>query len=195
MLLLLLLLIPIFCMGVSVYIATLYQYVVDKLNVLPLTISIFVIVVIGYILPRLFYNLYKSDTPGSLNAEKKVYNLSNYISYIVLLFFATALCAKFIINRDSYLDIYVALIIIFVFMYITYVYYLDYKNVEFKVNDIVEKNKKTSTMYLENKEYGVKEVYIDPNSEYKIGEKYTFKYNKNSDLFKLKKNKKKKDKK
>ena len=30
MLLLLLLLIPVFCMGVSVYIATLYQYVVDK---------------------------------------------------------------------------------------------------------------------------------------------------------------------
>ena len=100
MLLLLLLLIPVFCMGMSVYIATLYQYVVDKLNVLPLILSVFDIVILGYILPRLFYKIYKSDTPGSLNAEKKISNFSNYLSYIIMLLFAVALLIR--LSMSSY---------------------------------------------------------------------------------------------
>ncbi len=195
MLLLLLLLIPVFCMGMSVYIATLYQYVVDKLNVLPLILSVFDIVILGYILPRLFYKIYKSDTPGSLNAEKKISNFSNYLSYIIMLLFAVALLIKFIITHESYLDIYVSVIIILLFVYTTYIYYFDYKNIEFEVNDITDINKKTKLMYLENKEFGVKELYIGNDTEYEVGKKYILKYNKNSDLFKSNKSVKEKNKK
>ena len=195
MLLLLLLLIPVFCMGMSVYIATLYQYVVDKLNVLPLILSVFDIVILGYILPRLFYKIYKSDTPGSLNAEKKISNFSNYLSYIIMLLFAVALLIRFIITHESYLDIYVSVIIILLFVYTTYIYYFDYKNIEFEVNDITDINKKTKLMYLENKEFGVKELYIGNDTEYEIGKKYILKYNKNSDLFKSNKSVKEKNKK
>ena len=195
MLLLLLLLVPVFCMGMSVYIATLYQYVVDKLNVLPLILSVFDIVILGYILPRLFYKIYKSDTPGSLNAEKKISNFSNYLSYIIMLLFAVALLIRFIITHESYLDIYVSVIIILVFVYTTYIYYFDYKNIEFEVNDITDINKKTKLMYLENKEFGVKELYIGNDTEYEVGKKYILKYNKNSDLFKSNKSVKEKNKK
>lgn len=195
MLLLLLLLIPVFCMGMSVYIATLYQYVVDKLNVLPLILSVFDIVILGYILPRLFYKIYKSDTPGSLNAEKKISNFSNYLSYIIMLLFAVALLIRFIITHESYLDIYVSVIIILLFVYTTYIYYFDYKNIEFEVNDITDINKKTKLMYLENKEFGVKELYIGNDTEYEVGKKYILKYNKNSDLFKSNKSVKEKNKK
>ena len=195
MLLLLLLLVPVFCMGMSVYIATLYQYVVDKLNVLPLILSVFDIVILGYILPRLFYKIYKSDTPGSLNAEKKISNFSNYLSYIIMLLFAVALLIRFIITHESYLDIYVSVIIILLFVYTTYIYYFDYKNIEFEVNDITDINKKTKLMYLENKEFGVKELYIGNDTEYEVGKKYILKYNKNSDLFKSNKSVKEKNKK
>jgi hypothetical protein len=182
-------------MGMSVYIATLYQYVVDKLNVLPLILSVFDIVILGYILPRLFYKIYKSDTPGSLNAEKKISNFSNYLSYIIMLLFAVALLIRFIITHESYLDIYVSVIIILLFVYTTYIYYFDYKNIEFEVNDITDINKKTKLMYLENKEFGVKELYIGNDTEYEVGKKYILKYNKNSDLFKSNKSVKEKNKK
>ena len=50
-------------------------------------------------------------------------------------------------------------------------------------------------MYLENKEFGVKELYIGNDTEYEVGKKYILKYNKNSDLFKSNKSVKEKNKK
>ena len=192
MLVVLLILIPIFCMSVSVYASMLYLYVQGDTQLVPLLISIFLVVVIGYILPRVFYKLYKSNTASSLNAEKKVVLLSNYISYIVLLAFGIALLLRCINNDENVLEIYLAGGIVFLFIYITYAYYIGYKKIEWTIIDVAEKNKKTSILMIENKEYGLYQVYTNSSEKYEVGKRYTFKFNPNSKIFKIKNKKKNK---
>ncbi len=192
MLVLLLILIPIFCMSISVYASMLYLYVQGDSQLVPLLISIFLVVIIGYILPRIFYKLYKSNTASSLNAEKKVVLLSNYISYIVLLAFGIALLLRCIKNDENVLEIYLAGGIVFLFIYITYAYYLAYQKLEWTIIDVSEKNKKTNILMIENKEYGLFQVYVNSTEKYEIGKKYTFKFNPNSKVFKIKSKKKNK---
>ena len=192
MLVLLLLLIPIFCMSVSIYASMLYLYVQGDTHLVPMLISIFLVVIIGYVLPRIFYKLYKSNTASSLNAEKKVILLSNYISYIVLLAFGISLLIRCIKNDENVLEIYLAGGIVFLFIYITYAYFIGYQKLEWTIIDVTEKNKKTNILMIENKEYGLYQVYTNSSDKYEVGKRYTFKFNPNSKIFKIKNKKKNK---
>jgi hypothetical protein len=97
----LLLIIPVFSVGLVLYITNLYDFfVTGNFNELLFIISMSISVVTGYFIPGLFVNLIKSNKIKYLNNKNKYLIISNYISLILLFMLGIALLYRGLLNLN-----------------------------------------------------------------------------------------------
>ena len=182
MLFYLLVLIPLFTMGVSAFVASLYDFYKDDYSLLLLIVSAICIIVTSYILPRVFFASFKPNTKKQLNIMLKINTLSKYVFYILLLLFFVVFACKDLDVSKGYLPVYLKISLIFLGIYYIYTYFIYRKTCTFKVYDIKKINKKVFMLKLKNDEFEDLKYYIDDESKYEIGKNYKFKFNKNTKL-------------
>ena len=136
----LLLIIPIFSIGLVLYIANLYDFLLTgNFNELLFIISTAISVVTSYFIPTLLVNSIKSKSIKFLNNKNKYLIISNYISLILLFILGIALLYRGLLNIN-YTQLLFGIGIISLFVYNTYVYYFYYEEDAFILKNIYEKD-------------------------------------------------------
>ena len=177
----LLILIPLFSIGVVLYITTLYDFfATGNFNELMFLISTILSVVTSYLLPKTFVSIMPAKNAKSLNNRNMILVLSNYISLMLLLLFGVVMLYRGIISVN-YVQIIGGIGCVFVFFYATYFYFFSYEKKEFKLEIIID-NKKYKELTFVNKE-GTVTFYTEDN-KLKEGKKYVLEYNKYTNVVK-----------
>ena len=182
MLFYLLILIPVFTMGVSAFAATLYDYINGDYSIILLLLSTISIIVTSFLLPRVFFACFKPNTKKQLNIMLKINTWSSYMIYILLLIFSVVLLCKDFDISDELLPIYLKVGLVLLSLYYIYSYLIYRKKDSFKVYDIKKINKNVFMLKLSKDDIDSFKYYIDNESKYEIGKSYKFKYNKNNKL-------------
>ncbi len=182
MLFYLLFLIPVFTMGVSAFIASLYDYLNGDFSLILLLFSAVCIIITSYVLPRIFFICFKPNNKKQLNFMLKLISFSSYSFYILLFMFSIVFACKNFSIYEGYLPIYLKFSLVLMCLYFIYVYYISRKKDSFKVYDIKKVNKKAFLLKLSNEQSDDFKYYIEDDSKYEIGKSYKFKYNKNTKL-------------
>ncbi len=182
MLFYILILIPIFTMGVSAFFASLYEYIKGDFSLILLIFSSLSIVITSFFLPRLIFIFYKPNTKKQLNVANKINILSCYVFYVILFFLSLTFCYKNFLTIKEVLPLYLSVFLVLFSSYFIYVYFIFRKIETFQVEDIKKINKNAFLLKLTNDNYNNIRYYVDGNHKYEIGKKYKFKFNKNSKI-------------
>ena len=171
----LLLIIPVFSVGLVLYITNLYDFfITGNFDELLFIISMGLSVVTGYFIPGLFVNLIKSKNIKFLNNKNKYLIISNYISLILLFILGIALLYRGILNLN-YGQLIFGIGITFLFFYGTYAYFICYEEDDFILKVIYTMNS-YNELHFENEDVSI--VYYTDSNKYKENQRYVLKYNK-----------------
>ncbi len=171
----LLLIIPIFSIGLVLYIANLYDFLLTgNFNELLFIISTAISVVTSYFIPTLLVNSIKSKSIKFLNNKNKYLITSNYISLILLFILGIALLYRGLLNIN-YTQLLFGIGIISLFVYNTYVYYFYYEEDAFILKNIYEKDGYKELHFI-NDDLSI--VYYTNDNKLKENKQYVLKYNK-----------------
>ena len=171
----LLLIIPIFSIGLVLYIANLYDFLLTgNFNELLFIISTAISVVTSYFIPTLLVNSIKSKSIKFLNNKNKYLIISNYISLILLFILGIALLYRGLLNIN-YTQLLFGIGIISLFVYSTYVYYFYYEEDAFILKNIYEKDGYKELHFI-NDDLSI--VYYTNDNKLKENKQYVLKYNK-----------------
>ena len=178
----LLILIPVFTMGISVYVASLYEYFKGDYSPILLIFSSISIIITSILLPKLFIAYFKPNTKKQLNVSRIVIGLSYYSIYILLFLFSVVFAIKNSLNTTEYLPVYLSYGIVLMFTYFIYAYFIKRKKITFKVKSIRKINKNVSLLTLYNDDYENIKYYVDSDSKYEEDKNYKFRFNENTKL-------------
>jgi hypothetical protein len=171
----LLLIIPVFSVGLVLYITNLYEFfVTGNFNELLFIISMSISVVTGYFIPCLFVNLIKSNKIKYLNNKNKYLIISNYISLILLFMLGIALLYRGLLNLN-YGQLIFGIGIIFLFFYGTYAYFMQYEEDDFILKVIYTMNGYNELHFVRD---DISIIYYTDSNKYKENQRYVLKYNK-----------------
>ncbi len=176
MIILLLILIPVFTMGISVFSVSLYDVITDEYSLLLLVSSSLCIIVSGFILVRVLFKYFDSKTLSFLNVKRNIYILSFYIVYILAFLISVAFNIRVLTGEFSLLEKYLSIIISLVLFYFVYEYLFKYKKTKLNVEKVTKVNKDVNKLLLE----GNIIYFVDSRKEYEEKKEYTFKINKNT---------------
>ena len=109
MIILLLILIPVFTMGISVFSVSLYDVITDEYSLLLLVSSSLCIIVSGFILVRVLFKYFDSKTLSFLNVKRNIYILSFYIVYVLAFLISVAFNIRVLTENFSLLEKYLSL--------------------------------------------------------------------------------------
>lgn len=187
-LLALIIIIPIFCIGLVMYIMTLINYVLNNsLDVPLMTISLLIVIVFSFIIIKLFYkNLPK--TAKTLNAEQNSNTLYNIFTFILMLLFGFAIFIKAFMQKFDIFDCAIGIVMVTIALYAINNYFMNFEECVLKIIDIEDYDEKINCLKLEHEKYGDFEYYTD-SKDYKIDESYKVKINKKTKIISTIKNK------
>lgn len=171
----LLLLIPIFSIGIVLYFTNIFEFITTgNFNEVLFIISTALTVVSSYLIPDKFVNLFKTNKIKTLNKKNIISSFSSYFSVIILFVLGVALLYRGILNNNM-LQIFTGIGLSLIFIYCTYMFYFCYEDNEFilvnigKINNIYELQFENDKLVLN---------YYTNLDEYKETQRYILKYNK-----------------
>lgn len=171
----LLLIIPVFSIGLVMYITNLcYFFSTGEFDEIIFIISMVLTVPTSYLIPYIFTNIIKSKNINYLNNKNKITIISNYFSMILLLLLGIALLYRGIINLN-YTQIIFGVGIVLLFGYGTYTYFIHFDEKEFILKSINRVNDSNELTFVNN---DITITYYTNDNEYVGNQKYVLKYNK-----------------
>lgn len=174
--LLILLIIPIFFVGLIMYIMTLINFVINsELDIVILLTSLLIILLSYFFIPKLFIKL----LPNNLYLKKYESLETIYYSYfcfILLFLFGVANLITSLINMGKYLEFGCGIGIIIFFGYITFNYIFNYKDIVAELDSIDD-----ITNDIKCLDFFIEDDFVEfysKDSSYEEKSYYVVKYNK-----------------
>lgn len=176
----LIILIPIFCIGLVMYIMTLFNYAfADSLDVPLLTIGLLIVIILSFIIIKLFYkNLPKRAK--YLNSELKSNTIYNIFTFIIMLIFGFFIFLKSFNGGFDLFDSIIGIIMVMISLYAITSFFLNYEETIVKIIDI-EEDEKIKCLTLEHEKYGNFSYYIEEDT-FKKDEYYKVKLNRKTKI-------------
>lgn len=173
----LIILIPIFCVGLVMYIMTLFNYAfANTLDIPLLTIGLLIVIILSFIIIKLFYkNLPKNAK--YLNSEKKSNTIYNVFTFIILFIFGIFIIFKSLKGSFALFDCLIGIIMMMTSIYAISSLFISYEEVVVKIEDIEEYDDKIKIIKFLSEKYGYFEYYVEEDT-YKIDDLYKVKLNK-----------------
>ena len=169
---LILLLIPIFFTGVTIYTSTLYGYMLNnELDTVLLLIGLFVSLISSFILFKSFILIDKEDYL-LYKLHDRIDSIIGVISCTLLFLFGISLIVNSTLHEISYSKILIGSAIVLSFIFTIYYYFISSKVYNCKVIEIEHINKKFYCITLDNKELGIKEYYVKDKKDIKKNKTY-----------------------
>ena len=177
----LLILIPLFSIGVVLYVTTLYDFITTgDFNELLFLLSTVITVVTSYFIPKAVVAVMPFKTAKALNNKNKILVLSNYISLLLIVLFGVVMLYRGLLNIN-YIQIITGVGCIFLFFYTTYFYFFNYEKKEFELQ-MIKDHKKYKEISFYNGEIFL--TYYVEDNKLKEGRKYIVEYNKYTSVVK-----------
>lgn len=178
MLILLLLLTPILCICLSFYIFTLVEYITSgTMDTVVLLLTIMLSLILSFIDLKLLINSNKKDI-YLLNMDNKINTIHGYFSFILLFIFGVSLLIRSFINNTNIYDFILGMLLIILFIYVTYEYIFSSKTDVFEIEDIEEYDDNISLIYLSLNDL-ILEYFVLNKDGYKKNGKYEVIYKPN----------------
>ena len=177
MIVLLLILIPIFTMGISVFSVSLYDIAFGEYSIKLILFSSLAIILCGFLLIRVLFKFFDVKSSAGYNLKKNLYILSYYVIYILLFLLSIFFSIKVFKDTSTMLEKYSSLVLVFIASYFVFVYFLFYRKVFFEVTKITKVKKDVYKIDFTNKEYGDTFVFTNDESKYEVGKRMKIKIN------------------
>lgn len=173
----LIILIPIFCIGLVLYMVTLYNYAV--LNILDaplLIIGILIVIILSFFIIKVFFkNLPK--TAKNLNNELNSNIIYTIFSLVIILLLGGSIFIKSLINDFDIWNFLVGLILVTFSLYFISDFFLSFEEVILKLTNIEIVDHEIKYLKLDHEKYGEFEYYTNKDN-FKINNYYKAKINK-----------------
>ena len=178
--LLILTFIPVFFVGIVIYLTTLYTYAFKgDLDVVLLLIGLFGTIISSFVVLKTFALLAFKDFK-LIKLQKKVDAVIGLFSFTLLFLFGLSLIISTMNTSINVGKLIVGIGLVVFYLYIIYYYFLARSKVIFELLDITKVNDKYYMLSFGNDKLGTKEVYVKNKDNYKKGEFYYCRY---SDVF------------
>lgn len=175
--LLILILIPLLCITVSLFIMSLFNYItLNELDIFLISTTIFIILVLGFIIMRLLIKSSKETSARLLNIDNNFLSIFGFYSFNIVTLFGACLVINSLLYKINVFNLVIGLTIIGVYIWIFISYVLMNKNKTFTITMIDQVNKYIDLLYLSagEEEY---ELYIKHDKKYVEEQSYLCKYN------------------
>lgn len=182
--LILMLCIPVFAIGITVLIGSLVTFVLSNdINYVVLLISMFTTIVSGFLISK---NL-KAIMPKTVKSLNILNNMDIYFSYfnfvLFVLFGLAYLCNYFFYKNIFYLAIGMSCIAFYI--YITYAFFGEKKEVKLKVKSINTTIKNVKCLALVDEYMHEFTYYVIPDFNVEVGNLISFNYYKHTRMIKI----------
>ncbi len=176
-------LIPIFCIGFVIFVMSLFNYAIhNNLDVPLLTIGLFIIIILSFIIIKLFYQSLPK-TAKNLNSELNSNTIYNLFTFFIMLLFGFTVFFKSFIKDFSVFDCVIGTFMITISLYTISNYFLCFENTVIKLVNIEDYDDKIKILDFEHQEYGLFNYYISDDIEkYQIDKLYKAKLNKKTKI-------------
>ena len=173
--LLILVFIPVFFVGIVIYLTTVYAYAFNNdLDLVLLLVGLFSTIISSFVILKTFA-LMEVKNHKLIKLQKKVDAIVNIFSFTLLFIFGVALIISSVKNNMNVGKMIVGIGLVLLYLYVLYYSLFARIITTFKISDITKYNK-VYIISLENKELGIREVYVKDKSKYKKGSEYNCSY-------------------
>ncbi|MBR6073012.1 MAG: hypothetical protein IKP76_01645 [Bacilli bacterium] len=173
--LLILVFIPVFFVGIVIYLTTVYAYAFNNdLDLVLLLVGLFSTIISSFVILKTFA-LMEVKNHKLIKLQKKVDAIVNIFSFTLLFIFGVALIISSVKNNMNVGKMIVGIGLVLLYLYVLYYSLFARIITTFKISDITKYNK-VYLISLENKELGIREVYVKDKSKYKKGSEYNCSY-------------------
>lgn len=174
-------LIPIFCIGLVMYIMTLYNYaILNTLDVPILTIGFLTIIILSFFIIKLIFKILPK-TAKYLNKEKNANTIYNIFTFLIMFLFGISIFVKSLNSNFNAFDCGVGMIMVSLSIYVISTYFLSYGSEVLKLMDIEAIDDKIKCLKFEHEKYGIIDYYTNEN-DFKINSMYKVKLNKKTKI-------------
>lgn len=177
---LILLLIPVFFVGIVIFTCTLVDYAFsNNLDVIFLMIGLFGTLISSFFILK-EVGLIETKNYRLLKFQKKVDVYIGLISFTLLLMFGLSLIFNSVKNTMSAPRVFIGSSIIVLYFYVIYACFIEKKEYVCVVKDILKVSDNAYLVLLYNKELDINEFYVKDKKGLKKDKLYKVKYNKTS---------------
>ena len=169
--------IPIFFVGLSMYMYTMYDFIINNnLDVALMLISVFATILTSYLSLKEI-GLLESNSYKVVKFQSRIDSIIGVVSFTLLLVFGISLIANNFINGMNYSKLLIGVSIVILYTYIIYINFLHKKEYVFKIIGIDKIGDKLFLVTLDNKTTGLVEMYLDNKNGIKKNKSYKCYYN------------------
>lgn len=170
-------LIPIFCIGLVMYVMTLYNYaILNTLDVPLLTIGFLVVMILSFFIIKLIFKTLPKNAKY-LNKEQNSNTIYNIFSFAIMLLFGLSIFIKSFNGKFNVFDCVIGILMVSLSTYVISTYFLSYGHEGLKLIDIEIVDDKIKCLKFEQEKYGLIEYYTNDDN-YEIDNIYKVKLNK-----------------
>lgn len=178
-----LLLIPLLCISFTLYIMSLYYFIINNdHNLLMILITVFVNIILSFFIIKIFIKT-NEDIPSIMNLDKRSNLIHGYFSFINMFLYGISLIINSIIFKINIYNIITGIIIVILFIYITYEHVLRTDKIVLTLTGIDDTKKGLTCLYFCNNNDEMFEYYVKDNI-YKEDANYLCKIGKSSKCIK-----------
>lgn len=170
-------LIPIFCIGLVMYVMTLYNYAfLNTLDVPLLTIGLLIVMILSFFIIKLIFKTLPKNAKY-LNKEQNSNTIYNIFSFAIMLLFGLSIFVKSFNGEFNVFDCVIGILMVSLSTYVISTYFLSYGHEGLKLIDIEIVDDKIKCLKFEQEKYGLIEYYTNDDN-YEIDSMYKVKLNK-----------------
>lgn len=170
-------LIPIFCIGLVMYVMTLYNYAfLNTLDVPLLTIGLLIVMILSFFIIKLIFKTLPKNAKY-LNKEQNSNTIYNIFSFAIMLLFGLSIFIKSFNGEFNIFDCVIGILMVSLSTYVISTYFLSYGHEGLKLIDIEIVDDKIKCLKFEQEKYGLIEYYTNEDN-YEIDSIYKVKLNK-----------------
>lgn len=169
---LILLLIPIFFVGMVIYISTIFDFMfTGNLDTVLLLIGIFGSSISGFIIMKEF-SLIEFKNAKVLMIQRTIDSIIGLFSFTLLLLFGVSLIVNSLNTPINLIKLLVGVFIVLFYLYVVYFYVLNKKVYVCKLVDISKINDNLYLIMFDNKDLGIKDIYVKDKKGLKKDKSY-----------------------
>lgn len=173
--LLILVFIPVFFVGIVIYLTTIYAYAFNnELDVVLLLVGLFSTLISSFVILKTFA-LMDSKNHKLIKLQHKVDAIVGLFSFTLLFLFGVALIINNFYLSFNVGKLIIGIMLVLFYLYIIYYYFFTRKKEVFILTDITKVNKYYKLSF-KNDKLGTKEVYVKDKDKYKKDKSYICSY-------------------
>ena len=170
--------IPIFFVGITMYMYTLFDFMFNNnLDVALMLVSLFATILTSYLTLKEL-SLLESENYKVVKFQSRVDSIIGMVSFTLLLAFGISLIVNTSLNTFDYSKVLIGSAIIVLYLYVIFMNYIYRGECVFKIIDVEKVNDKLYIITLENESEGLLEMYLKEKINIKKNKNYKCVYNK-----------------